>query len=76
MKYYTTSRHRFDRQNKPTYARDASRVASKGSPLDRLSFDSLPNDCCVYRDSRCCACELSAIHMNQPHTTDAGGIDE
>jgi len=49
--------------------RDASRVASKGNPLNRFSFDSLPNDCCVYRDSRGCACALLATHMNHPRTT-------
>jgi len=76
MKYYTNGRRRYEAERQPTYARDASRVVSKGKPLNSFSFDSLPNDCCVYRDSRCCACELSAIHMNQPHTTDAGGIDE
>jgi len=56
--------------------RDASRAVSKGNPLDRFSFDSLPIDCCVYRGSRGCACALLATHMNQPHTTHTRGIDD
>ena len=76
MKYYTNGRRRYEAERQPTYARDASRVVSKGKPLNSFSFDSLPNDCCVYRDSRGCACALSTRHMNQPNTTHTRGIDD
>jgi hypothetical protein len=76
MKYYTDSSHQFERQKKRKHTRDASRADSKGKTLNTFSFDSLHNDCCVYRDSRGCACALST-HMTQPHTTDEhGGIDD
>ena len=76
MKYYTNGRRRYEAERQPTYARDASRVVSKGKPLNSFSFDSLPNDCCVYRDSRGCACALSTRHMNQTYPTETGGIDD
>jgi len=78
MKYYTDSRLRFERQDEPRNTRDARQFASKGRTPDILSNDSLRNDCCVYRDSRGCACALST-DMTQPHTdtTDGhGGIDD
>jgi len=79
MKYYTDSRLRFERQKERKHTRDARQFASKGeAPRYTSSFDSLHNDCCVYRDSRGCACALST-HMTQPHTdtTDGhGGIDD
>lgn len=77
MKYYTDSRHQFERQDETRDTRDARQFASKGKdPRYTFSFDSLHNDCCVYRGSRGCACALST-DMTQPHTTDEhGGIDD
>jgi hypothetical protein len=77
MKYYTDSRLQFERQDDRRYTRDAKQFTSKGgAPRYTSPFDSLHNDCCVYRGSRGCACALST-DMTQPHTTDGhGGIDD
>jgi len=79
MKYYTDSSHQFERQKERKHTRDARQFTSKGEdPRYTSPFDSLHNDCCVYRDSRGCACALST-DMTQPHTdtTDGhGGIDD
>ena len=79
MKLFSPSRHEVEPESQPIDTRVASRAASKGKPQNSFSFDALPNHCCVYRDSRGCACALSTRHMNQPHTdaTDGhGGIDD
>jgi hypothetical protein len=79
MRFYSDSRLRFERQDESRNTRDASQVDSKGKTLNSFSFDSLPIDCCVYRDSRGCACALYTRHMNQPHTDttgEHGGIDD
>lgn len=69
MKLFTISRRQQKPRSRTNDTRDASRVASKGKPLNSFSFDALPNDCCVYRDSQRFACALLATTMNQPHTT-------
>lgn len=79
MRFYTDNRRRFERQKQQKHTRDARQFTSKGEvPRYTSPFDSLHNDCCVYRGSRGCACALST-DMTQPHTdtTDGhGGIDD
>lgn len=69
MKLFSLSQHQEKLHSRTNDTRDASRAASKGRTPNSLSFASPPIDCCVYRDSRGCACALLSQHMNQPHTT-------
>jgi hypothetical protein len=76
VKLFSASRHHSKVQTTTDDTRDASRVASKGKPLNSFSFASLPIDCCVYRNSQRPACALLATPMNQPHTPQTQGPKE